>query len=176
MDRATVLMKPLGDLWYPGYSLSICGNLWSEHEGDWMTPKRPDAGSRVDSPSGTIWVRIANPALPQRDPVKTLRLVETRPDGRKERRDVGVAWLMARAAFNPLGMVPAAGFAVRYHDGDKGNCALWNLSYGPKPGAPNARMARDGRRIFKEIWRDGELRTRMGFSWRAVAVPPTDNR
>ena len=37
----SVLMRPLEDLGFPGYWLSVCGHLYSDHDEFWMTPIPP---------------------------------------------------------------------------------------------------------------------------------------
>ena len=39
-NLSSVLMRPLEDLGFPGYWLSVCGHLYSDHDEFWMIPTR----------------------------------------------------------------------------------------------------------------------------------------
>jgi hypothetical protein len=87
---------------------------------------------------GRIWTRLHTRGLgktwKEHDWVARLGretpLVALMAPGRKRPRELSVARLMLRAAF---GQLPGfcANWAIRYLDGDKSNCALENLRFGP---------------------------------------------
>ena len=76
--------------------------------------------------------------MEQRDPVsrphRATAYVALEAPGRKQPRELSVARLMLKAAFGALPMY--VGWTVRYVNGDKGDCALANLRFGPAKQPP----------------------------------------
>lgn len=167
-DRAFVLMRPLYDLGFPGYFLSVCGHVFSERDQDWMTPIAPKKHALLKHGQGTVKLRLIPPQYRKYKDIKTIRLMETMEDRSKVRREVGIASLMAQIVFGTRGRLPFAGYKIRYHDGDKDNTALWNLWYGAGEGKRKPSVMWDGEKEFKKLWHDPAHRKLRNFEWRAV--------
>ena len=169
----SVLMRPLEDLGFPGYWLSVCGHLYSDHDEFWMTPIPPKKSVEYWHREKRARVRVPLFYPEGREPkeVKTIRLVQTSPDGSKERRQMGIASLFVQIVPNACG-VPSRGFAVHYYDGDKANTALWNLWYGTARRSTKLRVGWDGSEVFKKLWIDPNYRAQLKFEWRSAIVPP----
>ena len=166
-DRALVLMRPLYDLGFPGYFLSVCGHVFSERDQDWMTPIAPKKHALLKDEQGTVKVKLIPPQYQQYKDIKRIRLVETMADRSKVRREVGIASLMVQVVFGTRERL-FVGYKIRYHDGDKDNTALWNLWYGAGEGRRKPRVMWDGVEEFKKLWTDPAHRKLRNFEWRAV--------
>ena len=87
-DRALVLMRPLYDLGFPGYFLSVCGHVFSERDQDWMTPIAPKKHMLLTDGQVTLKVPRFTPKHRNNKESKTIRLTETMANRSKERREV----------------------------------------------------------------------------------------
>ena len=91
---------------------------------------------------GRIWSRLTTRGMrdkwEQRDrvsrPRRATAYVALKVPSRKQPRELSVARLMLKAAFGALPMY--VGWTVRYVNGDKGDCALANLRFGPAKQPP----------------------------------------
>jgi hypothetical protein len=181
VDRASILMRPLDDLGFPGQSISICGHVWSEYDDDWMTPVGDKKSIQVRGGAGKVVavIRGVPPAAGKHQPVKTVLMTEYIPTGRgefrefrKERRQMGVAHLMCRVVFIALGEPAFVSFRPLYRDLDKGNTALWNLAYRPRLDSAHRRRAWEGDELFRRCWGEPAFRSKLGFTWHSVAGSP----
>ena len=171
-NLSSVLMRPLEDLGFPGYWLSVCGHLYSDHDEFWMTPTRSKKSVEMDGDRGSkVKAKLFYPEGRGPNEVKTIRLVQTSPDGSKERRQIGIARLFVQIVPNAFG-VPLRGFAVHYYDGDKANTALWNLWYGTARRSTKLRVGWDGSEVFEKFWIDPNYPAQLKFEWRSAIVPP----
>ena len=170
-DRALVLMRPLYDLGFPGYFLSVCGHVFSERDQDWMTPIAPKRHVLLKHEQGTFKVPLFIPEHRKHKDIKRIRLMETMADGSKVRRDVGIASLMVQIVYGTRERL-FVGYKIHYHDGNKDNTALWNLWYGAGEGKRKPSVMWDGAKDFKKLWSDPAHRKRRNFEWRPVQSLP----
>jgi hypothetical protein len=170
----SVLMRPLEDLGFPGYWLSVCGHLFSEHDENWMTPIPPKKSVEYWHREKRARVRVPLFYPEGREPkkAKTVRLTQTSPDGRKDRREIGVANLFSKIVPQHQRLTALVGYEIHYHDEDSGNTALWNLWYGTARRSTKLRVGWDGSEVFKKLWIDPNYRAQLKFEWRSAIVPP----
>ena len=78
-----VLMRPLEDLGFPGYWLSVCGHLFSEYDESWMTPIPPKKSFEYRHWELGTKVRVPRFYREGGEPkkAKTVRLTQTSPEG-----------------------------------------------------------------------------------------------
>jgi hypothetical protein len=109
-----VTLKPLEGQGYQGYGISTDGKVWSLLN---THGRITDEWSERDT-------------YTRRD----VRYVRLQVGGKT--REVRVAELLLVAAFGPLPNL--RGYEIRYESGDKSDCRLVNLSYGPRTGGYHA--------------------------------------
>jgi hypothetical protein len=102
----------------PGYLITIDGRIWSR-----LTTR----GMRDE------WEQHDRVSRPRRATAS----VALKAPGLKRPRELSVAHLMLKAAFGELPTYTyVVGWTVRYVNGDKGDCALANLRFGPAKQPP----------------------------------------
>jgi hypothetical protein len=105
-----VTLKPLEEQGFEGYGISTDGKVWS----------LLDTHGRITNQ----WDERATYFK------REVRYVKLQVGG--ETREVRVAELLLVAAFGAL--PDLRGYEIRYESGDKSDCRLVNLSYGPRKG------------------------------------------
>jgi hypothetical protein len=113
MEKVT--LKPLEEQGFEGYGISTDGRVWSLLDTHGQITKQ--WSERVTYPK------------------RGVRYVKLHQVGGKT-CEVRVAKLLLVAAFGPLPGL--TGYEIRYESGDKSDCRLANLSYGPSKGGYHA--------------------------------------
>ena len=149
-----VLMRPLEDLGFPGYWLSVCGHLFSEYDENWMTPIPPKKSFEYRHWELGTKVRVPRfyPEGGEPKKAKTVRLTQVNSEGCKDRREIGVASLFSKIMPQDERVTGLVGYEIHYHDEDSGNTALWNLWYGTARRSTKLRVGWDGSEVFKKLW------------------------
>jgi hypothetical protein len=169
MNSAT-LMRPLANLGFGGYWISVCGQVWAEASDTWIRPVRPKRTVRLPGPGGQAGAAIRRLPGQIRATRKTIRLPVTGKYGRKYRQ-MGVADLVRRAAF---GNFDVKGYVLEFANGECRDCALWNISYVPGESMSGSRhrSGYDGLRLYRRLLAVRGSGVRHGFQWMATFEPP----
>lgn len=170
-----ILMRPLDDIGFTCYWLSACSHIFGGRYKDWVTAIRPKKSAEYWhwGLGSEVKQKLFYPEGREPNEVKTIRLVQIKPDGSKERREVGIANLFVQIVPNPFG-VPLKGFAVHYYDGDMTNTALPNLWYGAARRSAQLKLAWDGKETYRRLKTDPIYREHLKFKWRLVMPPLQD--